>query len=122
MERVRVRSITDLLLVQSVLAVFVATIALAVGQTEAFSALIGGLIAMIPNAIFARGVFSSYRADQPTQLLGKIYIAQLYKMILTGLLFGVAFHWLHPVSVWGLLVAFFVVYLVPLLFAHNVRT
>jgi len=113
------KRITILLLGQAVLAVVVALMALLV-SAFGLSALAGGAIALIPNMILARGVVSPYRADRPELLLGRIYSAQFQKLILTGLLFGVAFRWLHPLHEGVLFGAFAVVYLVPLMVAHKI--
>ncbi|MCF6281767.1 MAG: ATP synthase subunit I [Candidatus Polarisedimenticolaceae bacterium] len=83
------------------------------GMVISYSALMGGLIATVANAFFAKRVFVNYRAQNPGMLLAQIYSAEIAKLILVGVLFAVAIAWIEPLSAGALFSAFIVVYLIP---------
>jgi ATP synthase protein I len=78
-----------------------------------YSALIGGLIATLANAYFAKQVFIEYRAGSTGHLLAKIYAAEIKKLVLVGALFAAAIAWIDPLSVGTLFSVFIIVHLVP---------
>jgi ATP synthase protein I len=94
-------------------ALVLALVMLLVGPVYAYSALAGGMIAAVANALFAGRIFADYRAQEPQLLLMRLYGAELLKLVLVGVLFGGAYLWIEPLSPGALLGAFLVVYLVP---------
>ena len=95
-----------------------ALVLLALGPVHAWSGLLGGVIATLANAIFAARVFARYRAQEAAELLGRIYRAELQKLVLTGFLFAGVIIWIKPFSAGALFGVYLLVQLVPLLVSH----
>ena len=77
-----------------VLSQLVATLSLSLlllpfGLVPSFSALLGGSIATLTNWAAAGKIFVPYRAQHPRQLLARCYGAEIRRILLTALLFGV---------------------------------
>ena len=83
------------------------------------SALLGGMIVVCSNALFAVMLFLPYRAQQPGRLLSGIYLAELIKLIFVALSFALVFVWLEQINVVALFTAFFVVQMVSILLARE---
>lgn len=79
----------------------------------AYSALIGGLIATLANTWFAVKVFAEKRINEPVLLLRALYTGEIYKILLTGALFVIAFVMIRPINVVTLLITYFVVHMTP---------
>ncbi|MEN8167711.1 MAG: ATP synthase subunit I [Pseudomonadota bacterium] len=82
----------------------VATFVIALGllfydRQFAWSGLIGGLITVSVNGLAARKVFVSYRAQNPAEVLARMKGAEVQRLLLTGILFAMAFDTLPNVSV-----------------------
>ena len=86
---------------------------LTIDLTVAISGLTGGFIAALAAAVFLRRVFSPYRAQQPGRLLGRMYMAELTKFLLVGVLFGLFIKLYAAVNVFALFGVFFVVHIIP---------
>lgn len=93
--------------------------ALVFGKLAAWSALLGGGIALTANVLFAAVVFASYRAAEPGSLVARFYAAEVLKLLFVGLAFAALFLWIKPLNVAALFVAFFVVQVVSPLLAHS---
>lgn len=91
------------------------------GVVVAYSALVGGAIATVANAYFAKRVFADYRAQKPGKLVAQIYSAEITKLILVGALFAAAVTWIEPLSAGALFSLFLIVHLIPLLLALTGR-
>lgn len=75
-------------LIQSVIAVASAGIfAAASGKPQAWAALYGGIVALLPTAYFARRVFRRRPGQTPADLAGAVYRGEIGKIALTALLF-----------------------------------
>ena len=107
------RLVKQTLLSQLVLTLVLAATLLAVGRVESLSALIGGLIAVAANAIFAFWVFGPYRAQQAGKLVARLYGAELAKITAIALAFIGVFLWVKPISAGALFGCFIAVHLVP---------
>ena len=92
--------------------------ALVFGSRAAWSALLGGTIALAANVLFAVAVFAPYRAARAGNLVARFYAAEVLKLVFVGLAFAVVFLWIRPLHVAALFVAFFVVQVVSPLLAH----
>ena len=92
--------------------------ALVFGVMAAWSAFLGGMIALAANVLFAVAVFVSYRAAAPGNLVARFYAAEAVKLVFVGLAFAVLFIWIKPLNVAALFVAFFVVQVLSPLLAH----
>ncbi|MCU7942131.1 ATP synthase subunit I [Candidatus Thiodiazotropha sp. LNASS1] len=97
-------------------AVVVGLILLAFGKTFALSGFIGGLIAAVANGYFAHRSFTHYRAQDPQKIAGRMFGAEIQKLIITGLMFGLAIVTITPLSIGALLGSYlFVQVAVPLI-------
>jgi ATP synthase protein I len=105
-------------LAQCLLTVTVAVILLPFGLVYAYSSALGGGIATIGNALFARKVFVEYRAKEPGVLLARIYGAEIQKIIVIAILFASAIIWVDVLSYATLFGCFLFVQIAPLIFFH----
>jgi len=79
----------------------------------AYSSLVGGLIATLANAWFAIKVFRPEPAVAAETLLTTFYVGEIYKFILTGTMFIIAFVLIKPLSVAALLTTYFITHMTP---------
>ncbi len=79
----------------------------------AYSSLAGGLIATLASAWFAIKVFRVEATVAAETLLTTFYVGEIYKFILTGAMFIVAFVLIKPLSVAALLITYFIVHMTP---------
>ncbi|MGD9172296.1 MAG: ATP synthase subunit I [Candidatus Thiodiazotropha sp.] len=97
-------------------ALMVGLILLAFGKTVAMSGMIGGLIAAAANGFFAYRSFTRYRAQDPQKIAGRMFGAEIQKLIITGLMFGLTIVTITPLSIGALLGCYlFVQVAVPLI-------
>lgn len=75
----------------------------------AYSALAGGLICAIPNAYFAYKAFQYVGAQQINHVLRAFYQGGMWKLVLTGMGFGLAFKFLQPMDYLALFSTFVLV-------------
>jgi len=123
-ERLRV---IKLILLGQLLAMLVAGAAGFVvgGKVTGLSALLGGLIAWLPNTYFALRAFRHRGARAAQKIVRSFYAGAFGKMILTMAMFAVVFIKVHPLSALALFVGFAFVqtmnWIVPLLAAVKER-
>lgn len=91
------------------------------GKTYAFSALLGAIIAIIPNIIFGKKAFKYSGARQSQQVVDSFYQGEKLKIVITAILFALTFRFFSIVplplfSVFSLVVI--VSLLTPVLFKH----
>lgn len=86
-----------------------AGIALAYGVEAAYSALLGGLIALICDYCFARRVFRRYPDRSPAEAAGLMLRAEIARLALAVLLFAAVFAFIMALNVVALLVGFVLV-------------
>ncbi len=108
-----------LLLWQSVFALVAVVAAAPFGGWAATSAAIGAGVCLLANWVFALRVFRRYRADAPTELALRIYMAEIGKIVLILGLFTLAFVTLPSLNLPALLGAYFAVQVLPALFASR---
>jgi ATP synthase protein I len=84
-------------------AIMVALALLLFNQLYAWSGLIGGLISASINGLTARKVFVPYRAQDPGDVLARLYGAEFRKLFMTGVLFALVLALVEPLSVGALL-------------------
>jgi ATP synthase protein I len=97
-------------------ALMIGLILLAFGKTIALSGVIGGLIAAVANGYFAHRSFTRYRAQDPQKIAGRMFGAEIQKLIITGVMFGLTIVTISPLSVGALLGCYlFVQVAVPLI-------
>lgn len=84
------------------------------GVTPGYSALLGGLACVIPNAFLALRLAAPRRDPGPVGLLRAAWIGELGKLVLTVLMFGIVFTQVEPLAAGPLFVAFIGAQLVTL--------
>ena len=111
------------LICQLSVTVLIAAIAIPLsGATAAISALLGGLVSIIPNAYFARKLFQYQGARAAKQIVNSFYIGEALKMGLTIALFILVFKLFHiiPLVFFSVfIVVQMVFWLAPLIFDNN---
>lgn len=90
-------------------ALVVSAIALTHGVVTATSALLGGLISLVPNFYFARRVLGSPADEPPVKLAGLMVRAELTKLVLAALMLAGTFAFMEELNVLALLLGFVVV-------------
>lgn len=87
----------------------VAGVALGHGVEAAYSALLGGMISLVPDFYFARRVFRRYPGRSPVETAGIMLRAEIVKMVLAVLMFGTVFALVTAVNVLALIVGYVLV-------------
>ena len=114
------RRVKKLLLVQLVVMMVVSAGFRLLDANASLSAGIGGVASLLPNAMFALWVFAPYRAQQANELVGRFYMAELAKLLLTIVIFIAVFVWYKSVNVTALFVAYFLVQVLSPILAHKI--
>jgi ATP synthase protein I len=104
---------------QSALAVGAALIALPFGLVALKSTVIGAGVCLLANWAFAFRVFRRYRAQQPGEIVLRMYGAEIIKIVIILALFSVAFVTIEDLNLPALLGAYFAVQVLPALFASR---
>jgi ATP synthase protein I len=68
------------------------------GQVAAVSALLGGIVAVVPNAFLAARLLSPKAGANARALLRAAWLGEIGKLALTALLFAVVFVAIRPLS------------------------
>jgi len=82
---------------------------LMVGQLSGLSALLGGLIAWLPNTYFALRAFRYRGARAAQKIVRSFYAGAFGKMILTMAMFAIVFIQVKPLSALALFIGFAIV-------------
>lgn len=85
------------------------TVYLVAGPVAGYSALFGGLIYAVPNALFARQVFAYRPAGAIGRIVRSFYWGEVVKLSLTAVLFSAVFVWARPLEIGVLFFAFILV-------------
>lgn len=85
------------------------------GSVHGYSALLGCLISVLPNAFLALRLSVPRRDPGAKALIQAAYIGELGKLALTVLLFGIVFVTVRPLAAATLFVTFIVTAMVPLI-------
>lgn len=89
--------------IQGLVVILVTLITLFVGKIQAGSVLIGGIMCILPTAVFARWWLASYKAGDAMQRLVKVfYVGEILKLVLTGVLFVLGLMFFPLQLVWCL--------------------
>ena len=100
--------VNHILIAQWFVTFCIAGVLFAIKRELALSALLGGIICVLPNYYFARQMFTKRRTADPQTLMWSIYVAEFIKLSLAIALFAVVFinyKELHPLT---LLITFFI--------------
>ena len=109
----RPQPILLILLAQAAAALAVAFgFALWQGRLAAVSALLGGAIAVIPNAFLAARLLSPKAGSSGPSLLRAAWLGEIGKLVLTALLFTIVLVTIRPISALGLFGGFIAAQLV----------
>jgi ATP synthase protein I len=109
----RLQPIVLLLLAQTAIALVVAAgLALWQGRLAAISALLGGAIAVIPNAFLAARLLHPKARSSAKALLRAAWLGEIGKLVLTALLFAIVLVTMRPISALGLFGGFIATQLV----------
>ncbi len=73
-----------------VVAVIAVVLAAVMGSSEAYAALVGGLVGVLPNYYLARRMARRQRGATPEQALHQIYVGELIKIAFTAAMFVIA--------------------------------
>ena len=94
---------------EGVVTLVVAGVALGHGVEAAWSALLGGMISLVPDYYFARRVFRRYADRSPVETAGIMLRAEVAKLVLAVLMFGAVFAFIMGVNVLALLAGYVLV-------------
>lgn len=101
--------------VQAITTLSLAALSLLVGSVVlAYSALLGGLLTLIPNAGFAILVFREGGARAMPAVVRNAFLGELMKLVMIGVGFGLVFVLVDPLHVIGLFTGFVFVHLAGL--------
>lgn len=92
---------------------------LTIDLTTAYSALLGGLIAVAPNVFFARQAFRFRGAQVTRHIAQAFYLGETGKFVLTAVAFAVVFAVVRPLNAWALWATFVVIMLGHWLLWHR---
>ncbi len=106
------KQVFKVLLWQGILILLISGGLTLVGEKEAYSALSGGLIYLIPNLYFASRALSDGKGSSAKGALAQMYISEIWKMAITILLFAAVFILVRPVSPFSLFGTFMLMHLI----------
>ncbi|MCL6414229.1 ATP synthase subunit I [Aestuariirhabdus sp. Z084] len=78
----------------------------------AYSALLGGLVFMLPNALLIYKAFFAIKVGSARKIANSMYVGEAIKFGLTALLFAAVFVFVSPLNAPALFVTFFVVLMI----------
>ncbi|KTC84712.1 ATP synthase subunit I [Legionella drozanskii LLAP-1] len=122
-DKLGISGVKRMLGIQLLTSVLISLVLLAIfGKKEAMSAVIGGMVAIIPSALFARKLFQYQGARAARQIVKSFYLGEALKIMSSVILFTFVFMWLKIAPL-----AFFFTYIVvlmnhwfaPLIFANK---
>jgi ATP synthase protein I len=102
-----------LVIAQGYTSLMIAVCSLPFGLSFARDALFGGMTAVLGSAVLAYWVLSCYRAAELGALVKKFYIGELARLIVIVAAFFVAIQYIEDLNPATLLVAFFIVQVIP---------
>ena len=86
-----------------------ACVALGHGVEASYSALLGGMIALLPDYYFARRVFRRYKDRSPVEVAALMLRAEIVKLTLAALMFAAVFAFIMALNVVALMAGFVLV-------------
>jgi len=117
MQQPDVRQTKGILIAQIALTPILTVAASPFGSSVALSVLIGALVCLMANAVFAFRIFRHYRAQDPELLLARFYGAEFVKLSLALGLFVIVFTTIKDLSLPALFAAYFAVQVLPVILA-----
>lgn len=112
--------------IESVILVLVSLTFLALrGQVSGYSALLGGLIFLLPHGYFALKAFRYSGARSAKKIMSSFYQGEAGKLILCAISFTMVFKWIQPLDIAALFLTFAIMlvtnWLTPLLAGSNTQ-
>ena len=99
MPRIGIQPIISILLIQLLVSLILASVlALSQQGVAAVSALLGGAVAVVPNAFLAARLLSPKAGVSAEALLKAAWLGELGKLVLTAALFAAVFVAVRPIS------------------------
>ena len=98
--------VLPILLWQMLVTLGLALVLRSIGTVEAYSALLGGLICVIPNAYLAGRLLMKSGAGDSRVFLQAAFTGEALKLVLTGVLFALVFIYIKPLNVLALFAGF----------------
>lgn len=122
-DKLSVVGVKRLLKAQLITSVLISLVLLLLyGKNEGLSAILGGLVAIVPSIVFARKMFRYQGARAAKQIITSFYTGEALKIILTAILFSLVFM-LYKVAPLAFFFTYIVVlmnyWLAPLIFANK---
>jgi ATP synthase protein I len=113
------------LAIESVVLVLVSLVFLVRGQVSGYSALLGGLIFLLPHGYFALKAFRYSGARSAGKIMSSFYQGEAGKLILCAIFFTMVFKWIRPLDIAALFLTFAIMlvtnWLTPLLVSSTQR-
>jgi len=111
--------------IESVILVVVSLAFLLRSQVAGYSALLGGLIFLLPHGYFALKAFRYSGARSAKKIMSSFYQGEAGKLILCAILFTMVFKWIQPLDIAALFLTFAIMlvtnWLTPLLAGSNTQ-
>lgn len=104
--------VRSVLLYQAVGCLVVSLTGLLWGVVTAYSALLGGLVCLVPNCYFAYRAFKFQGARAAQHIVRSFYAGEAGKIIITALLFALVFSRVSPINALAVLLGFGAIQLV----------
>lgn len=112
-------------LIESVILVIVSLAFLIRSQVAGYSALLGGLIFLVPHGYFALKAFRYSGARSAKKIMSSFYQGEAGKLILCAIFFTMVFKWIQPLDIAALFLTFAIMlvtnWLTPLLAGSNTQ-
>jgi len=93
-----------------------------VNGIAAYSALLGGLVFIIPNWIFTGLVFRQAAADSARMILSRFFVGETIKILATIILFAACFILVKPINVFTLFATFIAMMVINIIGLANLKT
>ncbi|WP_151704784.1 ATP synthase subunit I [Nitrincola alkalilacustris] len=91
-----------ILFIQTAMVSLLSILGLLNSLVTAYSILLGGMLYLLPNIYFTARALLGKQLHEPKQILARIYVSELGKMLLAVALFSVTFMLVHPLSPFSL--------------------
>lgn len=114
-------AVLKLMMYQLIAVLLISLVSSLISFQAAYSALLGGLIFVVPNALFIYMTFFFVEVGSARKIANSMYIGEAIKFGLTAVLFAIAFTLIKPLNELTLFVTFFVVLMINSLSPMFVR-
>ncbi len=109
------KDVLGILLIQAIVVLLLSAALLLKGNVLAYSALLGGLIYLIPNLYVTLRTLPHRAGSTAGMVLAQLYIGQIWKMALSVAGFTATFIWVKPLSPFSIFGTFILLQLLGML-------